>query len=254
MAVSQDIPMTAVPAPKWWTKSYSLVLGLIVAGNLFADFFVFRVIDVNRTWVGPVIGYLLAQTFLMGFWLAMGGLQVLPRFAIVAVVVVAGAFATNLSLRNGDRETLVVLLSFGGTIVLGTHAVLLPLRWLLGWRVDFDQAYHARSLDRSLQIRLIHLLALTTAWALPFAISRLMPAEPDWPVFSLALGITGVVGSFPVAMVLLSTHRQWLWGIATIGIFGLASLAESVTRGGQAGQRRRPGRSLSRTKTMWCVT
>jgi hypothetical protein len=230
MEVCHDLPMTATPAPTWWTKDYTLVLGLVVVGNIVADFFADRVIDVNRAWLGPVVGCQLAQTFLMGFWLAFGGLHVLTRFALVAFITLAGTCATNFGLDDQNPlETLRALVVLGGTIVLGTHAVLMPMRWLFGWRVDFDRAYRARPSDRTGQFRLIHLLALTTAWALPFAIARLVPSDKDFGLMMPTFAAMGLVGSFPVAMVLLATRRQWLWALVAVGIIPLASIAESLT-------------------------
>ena len=154
---------------KWWTKRYSAVLAIIVVSNILLDRVAFRLMD-GEALTGFMIGHLLAQLFLMGLWLAFGGLHFMIRFAVVAIITPSRRCVTysgmNPSLSSSAMQALVV---GAGMIVLGTQAIVIPMRWLLGWRFDFDRAYHATPNYGKMQLGLIHILGLMTSTALPFA-------------------------------------------------------------------------------------
>jgi hypothetical protein len=50
------------------------------------------------------------------------------------------------------------------------QVVLAPIRWLTGWRIDFDPAYHRKEEGRRLQLRLWHYLSLTFLVTLPLVL------------------------------------------------------------------------------------
>jgi hypothetical protein len=228
MSTYPSTPTDFVPLPKWWTQGYSAALVAVVIANLVANGFVLSNTS-NEIRTTIVIGHLLAQVFLLGFWLAFGGLPFVVRFFTVVAIFAVGAFTTSRVTGSFDPSVFRLLSFSGGTIVLGTHAVLLPLRWLLGWRVDFDRAFHPAPDDRSMQLRLIHLLGLTAAWALPFGFGQAIPMnEPDLKLLTAAFGAAGLVGSFPIAIALVCERRWWFWALIAIGLLLLSSLVGSA--------------------------
>jgi hypothetical protein len=104
-----------------------------------------------------------------------------------------------------------------GTIVLATHAVLLPLRALLGYRIDFDPAYHARSPDKSMQLRLKHMIAFTAACALPFALVRAI-GDGVSALLAFSCGGIGLVASFPIAWIMVAARRTRRFWLTALGM------------------------------------
>jgi hypothetical protein len=229
LSQSQGVrPTAGSSVPKWWTRSSSAALAAIVVANVLLDFSAPVVHGTALT--GLVIGQLLAQLFLMGLWLALGGLHFIVRFAVVTLVTLAGvlaAFSGELDISDELREFVVI----GGMIVTGTYAIVVPLRWLLGWRIDFDRAYHATPSYGSMQIGLIHVLGMTTAAALPLGLLHFFPESTngETKLIPFTFGATGLFGSFPVAMLVMAARRQRAWGLIAMAVLPSASYVESVT-------------------------
>lgn len=218
--IANDVPtsahsleLRAAARPDWRQQRHTWFLASLVAANVaFDGLAVGRVFNGATTSATTVfIGMLLAQAFLMGLWMALGGLHAAARIGAVVATTLSGTSAFWLGLGR-DIDELGNLLTYSGMIVLATHALLLPLRALLGWRIDFDPAYHARSTDKSMQLRLMHLIAFTAACALPFALARV---HDDFSVVLqvFAFGGIGLAASVPVAWVVVAARRSlrfWL--------------------------------------------
>lgn len=240
LSQNQEVrPTAGSSVPKWWTRSSSAALAAIVVANILLDFSAVPVMD-GTAMTGLVIGHLLAQLFLMGLWLALGGLHFIIRFAVVTLVTLAGvlaAFSGELERSSSELWEIVVI---GGMIVTGTNTIVVPFRWLLGWRIDFDRAYHATPSYGSMQIGLIHVLGMTTAVALPFGLFHFFPESTngETKLIPLTFGATGLLGSFPVAMLVMAARRQWVWGLIAVVVLPSASYVESVTIGETIGDGR----------------
>ncbi|HEV3022406.1 MAG TPA: hypothetical protein VGX76_08055 [Pirellulales bacterium] len=221
---------TATTSPKWWTKEYTLLLAVLAVANVASDWLAFRSLESGQIVVELVTGYCLAQLFLMSFWLALGGLHFAARFVVVTLLTGAGTLAAYSGITSSQNDTLWILAGLGGTIMFGIQAILLPLRWLLGWRADFDRAYHRNTSYGSMQLGLIHLLALTTACAMPFAAIQFFSGQTstEWGLYSLILGALVLLVSFPVALLVTTARRQWAWGIIAAGVFASSSFVKSV--------------------------
>jgi hypothetical protein len=102
--------------------------------------------------------------------------------------------------------------------------LLLPLRALVGWRIDFDTAYHARSADPKLQIRLVHLIALTTACALPFALARGVD-NTDSILTVAVFGGIGLAAAVPIAWIAVAARRSLRFWITAVGMLFVSLLA-----------------------------
>jgi hypothetical protein len=223
--IANDVPTSAhslevraAARPDWRRQRHTWFLASLVAANV-----VFDGLAVGRVFNGATssattvfIGMLLAQVFLMGLWMALGGLHPAARIGVVVATTLAGTAAFWLGLGRHVGE-LWNLLTYSGMIVLATHALLLPLRALLGWRIDFDPAYHARSTDKSMQLRLMHLIAFTTACALPFALARFHD-DFDVVLQVFAFGGIGLAAAAPVAWVVVAARRSLRFWIPAGGM------------------------------------
>ena len=205
--------------PDWRGQPHTWFLIGLTAANVAIDWLAGRVVDVAPSLPdGLVIGVLLGQLFLMGLWVALGGLHVAARFVAVAATTIFGTAVFWAALGRSEIE-LWNFQVYSGTIVLGTHALLLPLRALVGWRIDFDTAYHARSADPKLQIRLVQLIALTTACALPFALARGVD-DSDSVLAVTVFGGIGLAAAVPIAWIVVAARgTPWFWLAATGMLF-----------------------------------
>jgi hypothetical protein len=218
VGISETSDSCAAARPDWRRQPHTWFLVGLTAANIAFNGLAARLVpdDAPSEVTSVLVGVLLAQSFLMGLWMALGGLCAAARLAAVAAATVAGAavFWLGLGRPIGDLPELA---AWGGIIVLATHAVLLPLRALFGYRIDFDPAYHARSPDKSMQLRLMHLIAFTTACALPFALVRVID-NADLASEAFALGGVGLVGSLPIAWMVVGAHRTWRFWLPALGM------------------------------------
>ncbi|HXT59597.1 MAG TPA: hypothetical protein VN699_13235 [Pirellulales bacterium] len=214
----------AAARPDWRRQPHTWFLVALTAANIALDGLAARFVLGAASSEAISIGVLLAQSFLMGLWMALGGLHAAARFAAVVAATVAGAAVLWLGLRRpvGDLRELI---AFGGIIVLATHAVLLPLRAMFGYRIDFDPAYHPRSADKSMQLRLMHLIAFTTACALPCALVRVLN-DADAALAIFAFGGVGLVGSLPIAWLAVAARRTWRFWLAALGMLSASLVVD----------------------------
>lgn len=223
--VAADQQPHRAPRPDWRRQPHTWFLLALAAPNLFADWLAGRLLEETNVVQWIVVGVPLGQLFLMGLWMALGGLHAAARFAVVAALTAAGAAVFWLGI--GGRPELGEWLIWAGGIVLATHALLLPLRALAGWRVDFDPAYHARSPDRSMQLRLIHLIGFTAACALPLAVVRI---ARDFDTLAVILGFGGVglVVAAPIAWLALAPRRMLRFWPAACGVIFVSLVIDLV--------------------------
>jgi hypothetical protein len=173
---------------------------------------------------------MLAQTILAGFWLALGGLSFMARLSAVTAVTGAGALSTAIGLSTVPQgmfgtasgtyfvyypaaETFLSFWQTASTIVLVVHAILLPLRALLGWRINFDPTYHELERRRPMQMSLSNLIAYVAACALPFALWRFAHDESGRFAYDELLFVAAILALFAflgaVPIVLLVIARRW---------------------------------------------
>jgi hypothetical protein len=203
----------------WWRRGHTYLLGLVSLLNIVLDRFAFRP-EGSETVALLWAGILLAQAFLMGFWMALGGLHVVLRGIAVAGTTFGGALAFWMALDapQNDAVGLRVLVPLAGTIVLGTYVLLLPLRLLMSWRVDFDRAYHAQRRDSRMQLRLADCINVITSCALLFGCVRCL--DPNTLPLAVVGGGIAFFNSLPIALVSVTSRpsaKVWLLGAAVLG-------------------------------------
>jgi hypothetical protein len=210
----------SVIRPNWRRQPHTWFLLGLIAANVAFDSFAFVAFN---DWGAPsyILGGILpAQLFLLGLWMALGGLHAAARLVVVATMTIAGTTAFWLGLDREIREVGDLLL-YSGMLVLSTHALLLPLRTLVGWRVDFDPAYHTHSSNKSLQLRVVHLIAFTAACALPFAFMR-AAEDRDAVLRVFVFGGIGLAASSPLAWIVLAARRSLRFWIPALGMLLMA--------------------------------
>jgi hypothetical protein len=236
----------------WWLRghTYSFI------GVIAAQIFLVRIscwlliygsenVGLPRGWEetlsGSITAMIVGQVFLLGLWAALGGLGTVPRWLIVGLIA-TGATYLLVQVMEPDNwtaflDTFPLMALLGTTIVYLFAVLLLPLRRLAGWRVDFDAAYHPPGDVRRGQLRLMDFTALSCAVGLPLALSRLIvDLDPDsgGEVVMILAGMVPVAALIcaPPAYAALAPRRPWLWrGLAAVWILVLAytlSLLASV--------------------------
>ncbi|HWB14554.1 MAG TPA: hypothetical protein VG826_35345 [Pirellulales bacterium] len=207
---------------RWWRRGHTGFLILLVSLNIALDRFAFKPDGETATllWVGILLG----QTFLMGFWMAFGGLHAALRGLVVAAATAAGVLAASMSIAAS--QGVLILAPLGGTIVLATYAILLPLRLLLAWRVDFDEAYHARRSHDRMQLGLVDCINIVTAFALLLGYAQWLPRE-FLPTAALGGGFA-LFNSLPIALVsVISRPSVKVWLVAAT-VSAASLIAEGV--------------------------
>ena len=217
--------------PLWLSRLHSWWFIGQVGANLVAAWFIVRLVS-EMDWAELGLGLLLGQGFLLSVWLALGGLPNVVRFVSVFLVTLAGALAvsdqrwTIWNWEEGmERTSQVFIVCF--FMVLLFHGLLLPLRWLLGWRLDFDPRYHSRQNTGRLQLGVVHFLGWTTFLAIPCGIIRLMPPEDVVDVAGICLAVSAmtlpVAAAFSLAVV---GRKTWRWTFLAAAVFGITWTAE----------------------------
>lgn len=216
----------ATTAAGQFRQGHATFLAMLVVLNVCLDLVAFR----PQGSEGMAIfwaGILLEQTFLMGLWLAFGGLHPLWRGFLVAIVTAGGALAASVSVESSFGGLINAYWQFApvaGVAVFATHAVLLPARVVLSWRIDFDPAYHVTGPSRRGQFRLVDCLGLMTAVALPLALARLLDGE--LVKFAVVGGGCALLSSLPIAYLIVAPRRSdKVWMVAAI-VFGVFVIVE----------------------------
>jgi hypothetical protein len=225
----------------WWLRGHTYAFVAVIAAQiLFVSALCWLVIHESdylpRGWEETVSGSITAivvgQVFLLGLWAALGGLSTIPRWLIVGCITAGSTFLFVRVVGPVDLTEFLdifpLMALLGCTLVYLFAVLLLPLRRLAGWRVDFDAAYHPPGDVRRGQLRLMDFAALSCAVGLPLALSRLITElDPDSGaevvmILGMMVPVAGFI-CFPVAYAALAPRRVWLWsGLAAAWILFLA--------------------------------
>ena len=217
-----------VTSAAWWRRGHTYGFVAVAVAEVGLTWGVVRLVEyvVN----GPrgfgdvataaMIGFMFAQCFLLGLWAALGGLPTVVRWLLVGVVSTAGALAVTDQIVASDWGQFIdqgpIIALVAGLTMAGFAVVLLPLRRLANWRVDFDAAYHPSTGRRRGQIELMDFAALFCAVALPLTLCRslieLMGNEAaDIGVIIPIFGALVLVTAAPAAYAVLARRGVWLW-------------------------------------------
>jgi hypothetical protein len=222
-------PTTAAPSPAiaWWRRWHSYAFMALIVGEVFLTWGFVRLVEYERFFppgLGLVIsaalfGFVFAQTFLLGLWAALGGLATVPRWLLVGAVATAGGLAIATELLSPEWTEFLnqgpVFVLLAVLITASFAAILLPLRRLAGWRVDFDAAYHPNRGNRRGQMQLMDFAALLCAVALPLTLCRALIELMGEEAVGLALfmpifGGLALASAAPAALAVLVERRRWL--------------------------------------------
>jgi hypothetical protein len=239
------IAPAALPVrPAWWLKGHTYALAAAALGEVAMTWGMARLVE--NVMPGPpgwhevataaTIGFLLAQCFLLGLWAALGGLATVPRWLIVGGLCLLGSLAVAWEAIGRDWSSLLAgapeIFLYGGMSMSLYAVVLLPLRRLAGWRIDFDAAYHPPRGRRRGQVELMDIAAMMCAVALPLTLGRcLIELGEDAAGIPLLIPIFGLfvlVTAAPMAYAALARRRIWLWRLAAIVWFVAVSWGHSL--------------------------
>ncbi len=244
LAAADRIPRSGA----WWRRAHSYSLPVVVALATGVCWLLVRMTE-QGNWPSPtgdiltagMIGFIIAECFLLGLWAALGGLATVPRWLLVGAVYLVGATLVAQALFEGDwRSFLEVAPEFilvGGIVMTLFAALLLPLRRLAAWRIDFDPAYHTPSARVRGQVGMMDFAALFCAVSLPLALCRLLVESTESSDDTLGLllflsifSVLVLITAAPVAYAALA-HRTMLalalaaiWVIAVAWVQSLAAL------------------------------
>jgi hypothetical protein len=227
---SEPLLVSAPRAADWWRRGHTYVFIAMLAVQLSGVWVLTKLILLAFSFWNSVgwfelfttamFALLVGQAFLLGLWAALGGLPTIPRWLLVGGMTIAGIASALASLRMASEEEVFIMLALAslmGLAMVYTFAViLLPLRRLAGWRVDFDAAYHPPSGVRRGQLHLMDFVALSCAVGIPLALCRLlMEFMPDdsqgLPIFLGVLALVATLVCAPPAYAALAPRRAWLW-------------------------------------------
>jgi hypothetical protein len=101
----------------------------------------------------------------------------------------------------------------GATIVTALAGVMVPLRGLAGWRIDFSAEHYREIRSRRGQLGILDFAALSCAVAAPLAVARLVNesgawSASDWPLF-VSIGTLVAVTAAPLAYAVVACRRAW---------------------------------------------
>lgn len=167
---------------------------------------------------GCVIVLTISQAILVGLWLAWGDLSALYRWAIVAGSIGIFFLAAKWYLEAAQRGPSDAFIDEGLKIVaflLAVHAVLLPLRWLGGWRLRFADGLPPPA--RRGQFTLQHWFVWCVCLVLPLA--ALSFHHDTHPSDAIGLGVA-LVFTMPLLAAALPaafSRRWWLWSLLAVG-------------------------------------
>lgn len=246
-SLKDELPVSS--PPRWWRRAHSYVFASVVLGNVILPQIIAGLIafSARTSGVGNWVLFLflgigVGQLFLLGVWIALGGLRMVFRILLAPLLalVASALFIAAVSLASrlpawGE----VALLACGATVIGSTavwmlHATLLPLRWLLGWRVDFDPAYHPLSAQGTMQVGIKHFFIWTIICALPFALARTINFVADENKAGLPLAVcvycaVGVIIALliggPLSLACLAQRHFWLRFPAALTWCGFLTLA-----------------------------
>jgi hypothetical protein len=223
-----ELAAPAASVAAWWRRKDLYVLSVTAAVHVAGVGAAFRWLHTVPSLPGAdeaLVGLLFTQCFLLGLWAALGGLPTLARWAVVALIFSSGLVAfVCVGVVRGvggfGSETLELGL-LGALFTTGFAAALLPLRGLVGWRVDFDPRYYRHIRRRRGQVGFLDFAALSCGVAAPLAIMRLLAessvvAVEESVLILIAMALIAVAAG-PIVYWLLSWRRTVLAALAAAG-------------------------------------
>jgi hypothetical protein len=170
----------------WWRRRDPYVLVPLVFAHAAVSGIAFWLAsrNIRMGFIDPehfLVGLILGQCLLLGIWAALGCLPLLVRWSLVALALLLGVASIAVSLmaisfrRNSSEDYWPVLgiLVIGMMLVTLFAALLVPLRDLLSWRLDFDPARHPPIASRRGQVGFMSIAAFSVAVAAPLTFMRL---------------------------------------------------------------------------------
>lgn len=236
-----------IATPCWWRQPYSWTFAGLVGLNILLTAPALRSMlrldgwlnDPWSYWVQMgMIGLFMGQLYLAAIWLAFGGSSAPLRFAVVMTAVLLGAVSGTLaaSMETEWGDTLVIAVGVSLLVVLLAQLVFAPVRWLTGWRIDFDAAYHPPESGRRMQVWLWHYLVLTFLATLPLVVYRVLDAvAPDMDAAGLFLSAALLAGmtllaAGPLTWLILVPRRPLRTLLAfPLGLAAAAALGFAIT-------------------------
>ena len=226
-------------APAWWRRAHSYSLPVVVVAQMALTWLVITLsrrpltssmLQYELT-MAAMVGFIYGQCFLLGLWAALGGLATIPRWLIVGVVTTVGSMVVAASAFtagwNSAYEAAPEVIPSSVALMGGFAAMLLPLRRLAGWRIDFDEAYHAQAPRRG-QLGMMDFAAMFCAVAFPLTLFRVLIGTFDGEGAVVLLLVTllslfVLATAAPVARAVLAARRRWLWqSAAALWILAMA--------------------------------
>jgi len=233
--------------PAVWRRKDGYLLAATIVLEISLTTALMRLTDYLRgEWVSNVMmGALFGQCFLLGLWGALGGLRAVPRWLLIGATWIAGTLALEIATEAPYRweagldlpqllwQKLVVdvlgnlfeVLVFGGLIISGFACLLLPLRRLAGWRIDFDPAYYRSATGRTGQAGLMDIAALMCACALPMSLIRLVMNSEEvesGEILMLPVMIAAIAPTAAAAAWAVLARRRVSWWLAAAALWTIA--------------------------------
>lgn len=225
---SSEIPASA--APTWWRRGHTYAMPAVAAGDVVLAWMLTRLAEdlfqpglISELAMSLLIGFLFAKCFLLGLWAALGSPSTVPRWLIVGGLALAGSAAVAVGIVSPNWEdsltTLLEIMLFSWIMIAAFAIVLLPLRRLAGWRIDFDAAYHPSTGQRRGQMTLMDYAGLTCAVALVLSLCRCLMSLDDTGdaeslLALLILAAVLMLTAAPVAYATLARRRTPWWLLA----------------------------------------
>jgi hypothetical protein len=247
--IAHDLVVEQHPAasvPVWWRRGHSYVFMAVAIGEIALTWGVVRLIEnaynLAAGWEqiasSAMIGFLFAQCFLLGLWAALGGLGTIPRWLAVGAVAALGGLAITFEFITPQWQEFLYqgpeIAALAALTATGFAVLLLPLRRLAGWRVDFDAAYHPRTGRRRGQLVLMDFAAMFCAVALPLTLGRVLielmgeSGAAELGVFIPVFVGIALLSAAPVAHAVLARRRAWLWVGLCLAWLVLVCLVQSI--------------------------
>ena len=231
-----ELPRAAKPAalPAFWRQPHVYVLSGTVALHVALSRGLLVLADTISAQgsEGLFVGALFGQCFLLGLWGALGGLSTLPRWALLGAIYLAGVAAISIRMPAYSDDPWSQALEWGiigAVLVLLFVALLLPLRRLAGWRVDFDPRFYRDSGGRRGQLTFLDYACYSVTVAAALAALRLsIQADVLGPEMLVTVfGVIAVVAiaAAPPAYLLVVGRRLWL---AIVGTLAWALVASAI--------------------------